>query len=132
MGQLTFFFDRQIGRRLPEVLIRMAPPMHIRWHQGEGFKHDEDDDVWLSEIGKRGWVVIGQDRKWHKVPVEAAAVKQHNVRCFYLPCASESRWVSLGNFMKCHQKMMHLANTVQGPFVYRFAKNGQLYRVRLP
>lgn len=110
----------------------MKPPVNIRWHHAENFKSDDEDDYWLSEIGKRNWVVIGQDRKWHSIEVEAAAVKQHNIRCFYLPCADQTRWVTLCHFIRRHAKMMELAETVPGPFIYRLAKNGQFYEVPIP
>lgn len=132
MAQLTFFFDRNMGTRLPKALAQMNPPMRVVWHQEQNFKNDDPDDYWLAEVGKKRWVVVSQDRKWHDITTEAAAIRQHAVWCFYFPCASASRWVSLCHFIKRHERMMHLAETVPGPFVFRLAPNGQFYRVELP
>ncbi|QKD16811.1 hypothetical protein HGP13_17990 [Mesorhizobium sp. NZP2077] len=100
MGELTFYFDRTFGIRLPGALRTIRPPAKIRWHQDEGFPVDMQDDDWMAVIGPRRWVVLSQDRKWHKVEIEANAVKQHGLRCFYFPCASENIWTSLGHFVR--------------------------------
>ena len=132
MGKLTFFFDRTFGTRLPSVLRSMDPPMHIRWHQDQGFALQMPDDEWMNVVGPAQWVVVSQDRKWHTVEAEAAAIKQHGLRCFYFPCASESRWVSLEHFMRRHERMQHLSRTIAAPFIFHLKNNGQFYRVPLP
>jgi len=132
VAKLTFFFDRTFGVRLPEVLARMSPPMHIRWHQKHGFAQNTTDDEWLAQVGAAGWVVISQDRKFHLVDVELAAIKQHKIRCFYLRCASEHRWISLCNLTRAHKRMINLAETHPPPFIYDMRQNGGLYPIKLP
>jgi hypothetical protein len=110
----------------------MRPPVRIKWHQDEGFRGDMPDDEWMGIIGPRKWVVISQDRKWHKIEAEAAAIKQHGLRCFYFPCAGDERWVSLSHFVRRHGRMQELARTVAPPFIFHLKRNGQFYRVQLP
>jgi len=110
----------------------MAPPVHIRWHQGEGLKHDLGDDEILAIASKAKWIVISQDRKWHLEDNVVKAIKQHGARCFYFPCASQTRWVSLCNLIRGHKKMMALAANEPAPFIYRLAANGQFYKVQIP
>lgn len=109
----------------------MKPPVRVKWHQDEGFALNMPDDEWLAIVGPRKWVVLTQDRKFHVIDVEVAAIKQHNVRCFYLPCASDDRWVSLCHFVKRHEKMMQIAHTKGGPFIWELKNNGQFYEVSL-
>jgi hypothetical protein len=132
VGPLTFFFDRTFGTRLPKALSSMKPPVAIKWHQEEGFSIDSPDDEWLGKVGPKKWVVLSQDRKWHRVESELAAIKQHNIRCFYLPCASEPRWFSLCLIAKIHEKMMELANEEPAPFIFDITKKGKFQMVDLP
>lgn len=132
MEPLTFFFDRTFGKRLPRALFSMKPPMEIHWHQEQKFPQNMPDDEWLDIVCRRKWVVLSQDRKFHVLETEAAAIKQHQGRCFYMPCASEDRWISLGHFVRRHQRMMGLARSEAVPFIYELKGNGQLYRVRFP
>lgn len=132
MGPLTFYFDRTFGMRLPKALNSMKPPVRIRWHQGQGFHQQMPDDEWLAIVGPRKWVVLSQDRKFHVRDNEAAAIRQHKVRCFYLPCASEDRWVSLCHFVRRYEKIIELAESQPAPFIYELKGNGQFYKVRLP
>ena len=64
METLTLFFDRCIGKKLPEALATIRCPFVVRWHLKEGFKDSLDDDIWLHEIGAKKWVVISHDAKW--------------------------------------------------------------------
>ena len=105
--------------------------MGIRWHQEQLFAKDMPDDEWMEIVGPRGWVVLSQDRKFHVRENELLAVKQHNIRCFYLPCASDDRWVSLCHIVRRHEKMMELAVTIPPPFIYELKGNGRLYKVKI-
>lgn len=130
MDQLTFFFDRNFGTRLPKAFRRMNPPMEIRWHQDEGFRQSSPDDEWLGQV-KPDWIILSQDRKWHRVETERAAIKQHNLRCFYIPGASETRWYSLCIFARIHEKLMELSRDAPAPFIFDASRNGKFLPVNL-
>lgn len=130
MDTLTFFFDRNFGTHLPQALRLMRPPMAIRWHQDEGFRQTAPDDEWLGQV-RPDWVIPSQDRKWHQIESEKAAVKQHNLRCFYLPCASETRWYSLCLFAKIHEKLMELVHEEPAPFIFDVNRKGKFTPVDL-
>jgi PIN like domain len=132
VATLVFFFDRTFGTRLPQALHSMQPPVLIRWHQEEGFAHNMPDDEWLSIVGPRKWIVLSQDRKFHLLENEALAIKQHAIRCFYMPSARENRWTSLCHFVWRYEKMQELARSQASPFIYDMKGNRQFYRVKLP
>lgn len=110
----------------------MRPPVHIRWHQDEGFAKNMPDDEMFGIVGPRQWVVVSQDRKWHLLENELLAIKQHSIRCFYLPSANENRWTTLCHLTARHHKMQDLARSGKGPFIYEMKTNRQFYRVKLP
>jgi hypothetical protein len=128
---LTFYFGRTFRMRLPRALADLKPPVQIHWHQEQRFPQEMPDDEWLAIVGAEGWVVLSQDRKFHVRQNEAAAIKQHSVRCFYMPCAQDNRWVSMCHIARRHDKMQ-LVGSVPAPFVFEPKSNGQFYRVRLP
>lgn len=129
MDQLVFYFDRNFGKRLPNALSKLRPPVQIRWHQGERFRGDMPDDEWLEIVGKKNWIVLTQDVKFHLIEHEIAAVKQHSVKCFYFPGANDGMWSTLCSFTRFHGKMMGLANTTNAPFIFQVKGNGQIKQV---
>lgn len=132
MDTLVFFFDRTFGTRLPKALASLKAPVLIKWHQAEGFAGNTPDDVWMNVVGPRKWLCLSQDRKWHLVPSELQAVRQHAMKCFYLPSARTDRWVTLCHIVSRHQRMMELARTNAGPVIFEMKANRQLYKIRLP
>ena len=126
---LTLYFDRNVGKQFPFAVSRLKPPFEVRWHQGERFRQDMPDDEWLAEVSNRGWVVVSQDRKFHILPNELEAIRSNNGRCFYFPCASEVRWITMRNLIRVEKKLRYICNSVTGPFIYDLRSTGQLSRV---
>ena len=131
MDELTLYFDRNFGKRLPNALAKLRPPVGIRWHQGEGFPQDMPDDEWMEIVGKKNWIVLTQDVKFHLIDHEKAAVIQHGVRCFYFPDANDGLWKTLCSFIRVHQKVLDTTQSHGAPFIFRVAKNGAIKPVPL-
>lgn len=110
----------------------MQPPFKVKWHQEQGFAQDLDDDKWMAIVGPAKWVVFSQDRKFHLLPNEILAVKQHSIRCFYMPMANEDRWKSLCHIAWRWEKMQEIARNEAAPFIYEMRGNRQFYKVKIP
>jgi hypothetical protein len=126
LAKLTFFFDRNIGKKLPEALLHLNPPFEVRWHQKEGFAHNTPDDEWMAVIGPKRWVVVGQDWKFHLRDQELAAVRAHQIKCFYLPGSGSSRWDTYCQFIRSHKRLMAYAESRDPPFIFDLKLNGHL------
>lgn len=50
----------------------------------EVFPVETRDEVWIPEIGKRGWVLVTVDRNIKAKPHERLALQQSNVTAFFL------------------------------------------------
>ena len=124
-----FYFDKNIGSRLPKALRAMDPPFDIRWHSGEKFSPELADDEWLAKAGQNGWVVLTQDWKFHIRENELEAIKQHSVKCIYLPGANEHRWTTYTRFIRSHLRLIEFATQEAAPFIFDLKKNGQIKRV---
>lgn len=129
MGKLTFYFDRNFGTRLPKALAWVRPPVGVEWHQNQRFPQEMADDEWLEIVGQRGWVVFSHDRKFHSEATETAAVQQHSVGCFYLPCANETTWEKLRIFIRTFSRILEIIEAESPPYVYDVQASGRIKRV---
>ena len=130
MVALTLFFDRNIGLRVPKALRALRPPIAIQDHQQVGFAIDAPDDEWLAKVGTKGWVVITQDRKFHKETLELAALQDHSVRCFYLHGGSDAMWSTFCNFISAFPRIVEIAREVPAPFIYQ-VKGRRVWPVKI-
>lgn len=72
----TYFTDRDLGKRFGEIL--KAGGLTVERH-ADHFAHDTLDEVWLAEVGKRGWIALTHDRRIRYKPNERDAVMRHGV-----------------------------------------------------
>lgn len=89
------------------------------------------DDEWMEIVGRRGWVVVTQDYKFHLDEYEKVAFMQHKIKCFYLPDATAKTWVTSCAFIRSHSKILNLCVEQSAPFIYNLKPNGRLVRVAL-
>ena len=72
----VYFTDRDLGKRFPEIL--RSGGLTVERH-GDHFAPDTADEVWLEEVGKRGWIALTHDRRIRYKPNERDAVMRHGV-----------------------------------------------------
>ena len=112
------------------------PPFAMEFHHDPRnkfrFKDSTPDDEWMARVGAEGWVVFSHDRKWHvELPV-CAAIKQHNIACFYLAGASFPVWDKLRCFMRGYDNIVRCINSKHAPYIYDVAINGRATEVNIP
>jgi hypothetical protein len=134
VAQLTFYFDRNFGKRFPQALERAKPPFKVEYHHNKtnNFPMNMKDDEWLTVVCKKGWVVFSHDRKFHLLEPEAMAIKQHNEMCFYLPGANEQTWAKVGYIVKAHARIEERVANTSPPFIYQIHPNMRFERIPLP
>ena len=74
---LVYFTDRDLGKSFPRLLLDAGVPVE---RHGEHFPADCPDEVWLAEVGKRGWVALTHDTRIRYKPNEKGAVIRNSVR----------------------------------------------------
>jgi hypothetical protein len=79
--EYIFFTDRNLGKQFPDALIKAG--IKVEKHS-DHFEDDAKDEIWLAEIGKRGWYAITHDRRIRYKPNEKNAVKKFQVGLFVL------------------------------------------------
>jgi len=126
---LTLYFDRCVGKKVPQALSTLTCPFQVRWHQGEKFLPSTPDDEWLEKVGKNGWVVISHDAKWHREAANIEAIRQHNIKCFYLCGASSLMFFKVKALAHNWEKISERIKRERGPFIYRVSRHNRLSRV---
>ena len=121
LSSRTFFVDRCLGNGVGVALQEAG--LNIEFHS-KHFAENADDETWLSEVGKRGWIVLTKDKAIAKKPVELQAVKAANICMFVLSRANMtgeqmanafvSNRINMGRFIKNHPP----------PFIARVSTNG--------
>ena len=89
------------------------------------------DESWIEDVGQRGWFVISQDYNLHIRNNELFALKQHNIGCFYLWGASNSKWETFRCFNRAYDRITSAIYATPRPFVYRIQQNGSLTQIPL-
>jgi hypothetical protein len=69
---LVFFVDRSLGRHIIPNALRDAGAL-VELHD-DHFSQDAKDQVWLAEVGKRGWVVLTKDKRLRYRALETNAL----------------------------------------------------------
>lgn len=79
--------SRKVRRRLLDLGYVVHTPGELfgSWDAARGVF----DEVWLPEVGKRGWAVIGSDVKIFERPQELDAYRAAKVNVFLLPGQSK-------------------------------------------
>jgi hypothetical protein len=72
----VYFTDRNLGKQFAEIL--RAGGLTVERHS-DHFADDTADEVWLEEIGKRGWIALTHDSRIRYKPNELDAVMRHGV-----------------------------------------------------
>ncbi len=126
----TLFFDRDVGKRLPEVLARLRLPIEVEFLR-DHFAQDTPDEVWMPEIGRRGWIIIGHDRRHHLEPSERAAIIDYRIRCFYLWGGSEQLWEKVRCFLRAFELILDAIVYLTPPFILDVLEDGQLEPISL-
>ena len=132
---MTFFWDRNLGKAIPNAIRLLGPPFGNEVH-GEHFPStdklpEHGDDSWLSLLGEQDWFLLTQDYKLHRRISEAAAIRQHNIGCFYLWGANANRWDIARCFMMAAPAIIEVAESTPRPFIYRVDHQGKLNPVPL-
>ena len=131
MAKLVFFFDRCVGKRVPRALLQLGTrcDFEVKYHEGEGYRHNLDDDIWLADVGAKGWFVFSYDAKWQDEAPAVEAIRQHSIGCFYLHGASSLAFDRMASFVRSYDKIMQIAKTDRRPYIVAFDSRNQTKRL---
>jgi len=120
----VFFIDRSLGVE-PVRSALISNGLTVRIHD-DHFKRDEEDRVWLSEVGRRSWVVLTKDQRLRYRPLEISALRSSQARVFIL-VAGNLRGSEIADvFVSALNAIYRILQAHKGPFIARIAKSGKV------
>jgi PIN like domain len=93
------------------------------------FAHDAHDDVWLSAVGDRGWIVVTNDKRIRYNEAERQALIAHGVGCFTLGGGSRSRWEQVRILARAWDRILDAIDSSPRPFIFTIHANGRLEQI---
>jgi PIN like domain len=125
---VTFFFDRSIGRRVPDALRLLGADV---------IKHDDlfgqrtPDDQWLVAAAQHGWTVVTKDKRIRFNEVERRAIQDARVGCFVLLSPKLTRWTMARLLLQVWDRLEAIAASEHRPFIYGVYADGSVKPLRL-
>lgn len=131
---MILFWDRNLGKAIPRALQLVQPRgieifYYAEQYPGTDNLKEVGDDSWLAPIGDLEWVVITQDHEYHNKPAELAAIKQHNVGCFYLWGRHAPKWRTVQCFARAYDRIINAVESTLKPFIFSVDEPGRLHRI---
>jgi hypothetical protein len=119
-----FFFDRNLGKRVPEALEREG--WLVEKHD-DHFKPDTSDDVLFREVSGRGWIFVTQDKRIRFRAAERRALLDYGLRTFSLvSTANLSAGDTVEVLRRARDAIRKTVADIDGPFVVGIYKDGSL------
>jgi len=120
----VFFIDRSLGvEPVRTALIEHGLTVEIH---DDHFKRDEEDRVWLAEVGRRKWFVLTKDQRLRYRPLEIAALRVSRARVFVLIAGNLRGAEIAAIFAKALPRISRILGRHAGPFVARISRNGKV------
>lgn len=115
------FVDRSLGKRIAEPLINAGGLVHLH---DDYFAQNVEDEYWLAEVGKKGWLVLTKDQWIRRRPLERQALLNSNLKvfCFMsgnVPFAEMSRIIA-----DAIPRILRTAENHSAPFIAGIYKDG--------
>lgn len=76
---IEIFVDRALGRRIAGPLIGAGAIVHLH---DDHFDQGVEDKVWLTEVGRLGWVVLTKDQRIRYRAIEREALLSAGIKAF--------------------------------------------------
>lgn len=127
--RLVFFVDRSLGRKIIPDALRAAGE-EVRVHD-DFFPQDAKDEMWLADVGRKGWVVLTKDKHIRYRALEIQALLSAKTRAFILTARGDLTGAEVGQiFIKAMPAMKKLCGTTAPPFIGRVSRDGSVTLVK--
>jgi len=121
---LVFFIDRSLGKKVIAEKLRQSG-VTVEIHD-DHFQQNAQDEDWISEVGKRGWIVLTKDDRIRYRRTALEAYQRHKVRVFIFGSGQMKAQEMAEAFVKALPKISHFALTKAAPFFARISRSGSV------
>jgi hypothetical protein len=119
---VIYFIDRCLGRGVATALGQAG--IEVRYHD-DCFPEDAKDEVWLPEVGQKGWIVITKDKNIRRTPIELEATIAAKVRLFVLAGAGNKTGAQTAELIiEQRSRIERTARKTPPPFIAGVTQSG--------
>lgn len=98
--------------------------MRVEIHD-DHFPQDEQDPIWIAEVGRRGWIVITADQRIRRMSLETEAIMSAGVQAFIFVGKTDVRRFA-DSFLRARRRVERLLTSESGPFIAKIYRDGRI------
>ncbi len=122
---MIYFVDRSLGRKIPRAL--KARGYDVIAHD-DVFAQNTDDEHWLPEVGRRGWMILTKDDRIRFRPAERDALMTFKVGCFTMMRHNDT-WEQLrDSLFLAWPHIEEISASEARPFMYAVYQDGSIQK----
>lgn len=120
----VLFIDRNLGRHVVANALRAAGiPCEIH---DDHLPQDAPDEVWLSLVGRKGWVAIGRDKNIRYRSAEEVALQHARARLIVIR-AKHATGEDIAELLIAHiNRIYRFVDKHDAPFIAGIARDGKI------
>jgi hypothetical protein len=118
---MKFFFDNNLGNNLVVGLRAFGEDVI---HLTDEFSPGTPDEIWLKEIGEKGYVLITRDERVRWNPAEITAFCKYKVGAFFLGGKSLTKWQIIQQLIRNWIQIKEVSERTKKPFAFRIPPHG--------
>lgn len=119
---MIFFLDRNLGKRAVAEALRKTG-VEVRIHD-DYFPLDARDEQWLTEVGRKGWIVLTKDTRIRYRAFELAALLNAGVSAFVLTSGNLRGEEMADVFVRALPAIRRFVARYTPPFIATVTKSG--------
>lgn len=120
----VFFIDRSLGSIVVPQALQQAG-VHVEIHASH-FADNTPDPVWLSHVGRQGWIVLMKDKHIRSRPHERQALIYAGVRAFVLVAGNILGREMGESFVNAIPAMYDLLRQRDTSFIAQITRQGRI------
>lgn len=125
LDDFILFLDENLSKCKPILESLTANKvLHERYH--DYFNPGTDDEIWLSFVGQRLWVVLTKDKRNRYNQLEKAAIRQHKVAEFYFASGNMSGVEMATALVAALPEIKRVCKREKLPFIGSISKSGKV------
>jgi hypothetical protein len=122
----TFFADRDLGRRFPELL--RSAGLNVERHD-DHFAPDCPDEHWIRAIAALDWIALTRDGRIRYSPLALTALMENGARLFVL-VGKLTTDEAAAVFLKWRNKIEKVLRNESMPFIAKIRRDGVVIWLR--
>lgn len=123
LDEYVFFIDRSLGKKAIANALKNAG-LNVVIHD-DCFPQNTLDEVWLDEVGKKGWIVLSKDNRIRYRANEISALNNANVLAFFLTATNATGDEMASIFLKARKRMIDIASKSKRPAIYTLGRDAK-------